>query len=302
MATIHELKERIRSVQSSQKITGAMRMIATSRLRKAEQGLLPARSCLRQLLGMYLRLQPSSPSFFPPEPPKGRAERVALVVFAAGEGMCGAFNINVAKKWEEVMEDYRSRGISGVKVYPVGKILLGAAGKKRGTLPETLPVEWDAGRLYASSCLLADALMEDFRMRRFDRVEVIYTYYKSMASQTVRLRPLLPFVPDPEPLPASGVLAGTPAAPAPFVRPPADYILEPGAEEVAEVLLPMLVRATFYEMCLSGKASEEASRILAMQAANDNARDLMDSLQLEYNKLRQQGITEELSDIFSLPL
>lgn len=298
MTTIHELKERIRSVQSSQKITGAMRMIATSRLRKAEQDLLPARAYRQQLLALHLRLRLSG--LLPDSPwlEERRAERVALVVFAAEEGMCGAFNINVGKKWREVADDFHTRGISEVELLPVGRKIIAELSKTKGAHPSELPVPWDAGDVYASSCRLADALMEDFRAGRYDRVEVLYTSYRSMASQTLLLRCLLPFIPAPEPV----SLPHPEAAPGHPPCLPADYILEPGAEEVAATLYPMIIRATLFEMCLSGKASEEASRILAMQAANDNARELIDSLRLEYNKLRQQSITEELSDIFSLSL
>ncbi len=308
MTTIHELKERIRSVQSSQKITGAMRMIATSRLRKAEQDLLQARACRQQLLEVHLRLRLSGLLPGSPWLEERRAERVALVVFAAEEGMCGAFNINVGKKWREIVDDFHTRGISDVEVFPVGKKILAELSRTKGAHPSELPVPWDAADVYASSRRLADALMEDFRVGRYDRVEVLYTSYKSMGSQTVRLRCLLPFMPDPETsgLPGSGNDPSSEpvSLPHPEAAPgrPADYILEPGAEEVAATLYPMSIRAALFEMCLSGKASEEASRILAMQAANDNARELIDTLQLEYNKLRQQSITEELSDIFSLPL
>ena len=156
------------------------------------------------------------------------------------------------------MDDFHTRGISDVEVFPVGKKILAELSRTKGAHPSELPVPWDAADVYASSRRLADALMEDFRAGRYDRVEVLYTSYKSMGSQTVRLRCLLPFMPDPETsgLPGSGNDPSSEpvSLPHPEAAPgrPADYILEPGAEEVAATLYPMSIRAALFEMCLSG--------------------------------------------------
>ncbi len=132
---------------------------------------------------------------------------------------------------------------------------------------------------------LADELMEDFLKGKYDQVGVVYAHYKSMGVQIVRLRSFLPVIVEPEEKIETTDRLGT------------WYIYEPGCEQILTMLYPLMMHALMYDLLMENKTSEQAARILAMQMANDNAVKLLGKLQLEYNKLRQQGITSELLDI-----
>ena len=130
----------------------------------------------------------------------------------------------------------------------------------------------------------SDELTEAFLAHEFDRIEVVYAYYKSVASQVMKTRLLLPISTE-EFLSDAKAHRNTP------------YIYEPDRSTIFELVLPLFVRSTLQEACYQSRTSEQGARIMAMQMASDNAKNLLEDLQLEYNKLRQQGITTELLDI-----
>ena len=260
MATMRELKGRINSVHSSQKITGAMKMISSARLRKAENKLLQAEPYRRKLWEIYAHIEKSGCEFQSPLTVKRQVKKVAIVIFASDDGLCGAFNINLYKKLVEEVQAYQKRGIREITVFPVGKKIL-------------------------ATRELADELMEDFLKGKYDQVGVVYAHYKSMGVQIVRLRSFLPVAVEPEEKIETTDRLGT------------WYIYEPGCEQILTMLYPLMMHALMYDLLMENKTSEQAARILAMQMANDNAVKLLGKLQLEYNKLRQQGITSELLDI-----
>ena len=257
MATMRELKGRINSVHSSQKITGAMKMISSARLRKAENKLLQAEPYRRKLWEIYAHIEKSGCEFQSPLTEGRQVKKVAIVIFASDDGLCGAFNINLYKKLVGEVQAYQKKGIREITVFPVGKKIL--AEVKR---------------------------IEGIRLKgKYDQVGVIYAHYKSIGVQIIRLRPFLPVTVE---LEEHIEITG---------RPDPWYIYEPGCEQVLAMLYPLMMRALMYNMWVENKTSEQAARILAMQMANDNAVKLLGKLQLEYNKLRQQGITSELLDI-----
>lgn len=283
---MRELKGRINSVHSSQKITGAMKMISSARLRKAENKLSQTRPYQQKLWEIYSRMRRSDEGYVSPFSEERRPVRAAIVVFASDDGLCGVFNITLYKKLVEVIAGYRSEGVEEITVIPVGKKIQPDIHRLRGVRLEAHPEAFEAQDFLEATRQLADGTMQAFLKRRYDRVEVLYTYYKSMGVQFVRLRRFLPVTLGVEVEPVS-----LPEGDAPW------YILEPGAREILEALFPLLLYAQMYEMYMSNRTSEQAARILAMQSANDNAVKLLGNLQLEYNKLRQQGITSELLDI-----
>ncbi len=284
MATMRELKGRINSVHSSQKITGAMKMISSARLRKAENKLLQAMPYRRALEDMYAHIQLSGCEYTSPLEEARIPERIAIVVFASDDGLCGAFNINLYKKLLEVIGVYRSKANTGITVYPVGKKILPEVRRipriQVGGHPDLFEQKEDV----RATTLFADQLMRDFLEQRYDRVEVVYAYYKSMGVQIYRSHQFLPVIV--EEIDRAEVLEKKPW-----------YIYEPDCSNILKLLYPLLLHASMYEMYMENRTSEQAARILAMQMANDNAVKLLGNLQLEYNKLRQQGITTELLDI-----
>lgn len=284
MATMRELKGRINSVHSSQKITGAMKMISSARLRKAENKLLQAGPYRRKLWEIYAHIEKSGCEYISPFVSERKVKRVALIVFASDEGLCGAFNLNLFKKLMEVIEAYQADGVEEIEVFPVGKKIIADVKRIKGIRIGSHPAAFEGKDYVHATARLAEDMMKAFVEEKYDRVEVIYAHYKSVGQQTDRVRQFLPVKLEEE----EGVSV--------FEKEPW-YIYEPDCQTVLQMLYPLMLHALMYEMFMENRTSEQAARILAMQMANDNAVKLLGNLQLDYNKLRQQGITSELLDI-----
>lgn len=283
MSTLRELKGRIGSAASSEKITGAMKMISSAKMHKAEQMLarvVPFRNQLQTIMGNLM----SADAVYSSELTETReVQTVALVVTGSDDGLCGAYNINIFKKLLMRIKELRSGGNLKVIVYPVGKKMEKAVAKlnmsnvtveRTGVLSKATAEEVKQ---------LTEWLKNDFLSHKVDLVEVVSMQFISAGKQLLRSLQLLPVSAD-----AFGEL-------------PANsnrlYIFEPDANTIYNALLPLYVISMMQEVFLQNAASEQAARVMAMQSANDNAQKLLESLKLEYNKLRQQGITTELLDI-----
>ncbi len=287
MATMRELKRRISSVQSSQKITGAMKMISSARLRKAEIALSRAMPYEEQLRSILNHVNERDCDFVSPLRQEREVRQVAIVILGSDEGLCGAFNLNLYKKLVQAVEEYRTQGVEQPEVYPVGKKIIGDVRRMRNIRLKDIPDSFVTGRYAEGVKALSDELIACFQRGEIDRAEVIYTHFKSMGSQTVERLQLLPLSPRKQ---------DEQAGPD-HLEKPRMYIYEPGCREIFETLYPLMIRTLFYKVLLENQTSEQAIRIVAMQMASDNAYKLLGSLQLEYNKLRQQGITTELLDM-----
>lgn len=284
MATMRELKGRIGSVSSSQKITGAMKMISSAKLRKAEQALrhvLPFRNQLQNTINNLLGTDSDYQSPLTEQRP---VQRVALVVFGSDEGLCGAFNVELFKKLNETIKEIETElGFRPqLTVYPVGKKVYGFVSKMQGVdLGEARYLNSKSGADAVKQ--ISDELTSGFLDHTYDRVVLIYDHFKSVGTQILSSQMLLPI--------EIGQLGGAAR------KNTGMYIYEPDSETIFKTVLPLYVRSTLHETWLESRTSEQAARIMAMQMANDNANKLLDGLQLEYNKLRQQSITAELLDI-----
>lgn len=284
MSTLRELKGRIGSVASSEKITGAMKMISSAKMHKAEQGLcrlVPFRNQLQSIMGNLMQADAEYTS----ELTDVRdVKTVTLVTLGSDEGLCGAYNINIFKgllhRINELREAYPSVKVT---VVPIGKKLDKAVATLEGDGVEV--VRTSAGPKSGIDQIreLVDKLKADFVGGQTDRVEVVSMKYLSAGKQRLTVQQLLPVSPE-----AFGNADG------PTNRP---YLFEPDANRIYNTILPLYVLSMTQEVFGQNAASEQAARVMAMQSANDNAQKLHESLQLEYNKLRQQGITTELLDI-----
>lgn len=289
MATLRELKGRIGSVKSSEKITGAMKMISSAKMHKAEgilRRLTPFRDCVQTIIGNLLSSDAVVSS--PLATPHASVSRVTLVVFGSDDGLCGAYNVNVFKFVLARIAELRESYGQGVKItlVPVGKkickILTAFAAKNPGltiapaegidSKTEGTPVK-DFGRGFEA----------EFLGGHLDRVELVYMRYLSAGRQRPVSEEYLPV--SSESLADGSRASGRP------------YIFEPDAMTVFGTVIPMYLLSKMQEAFGHNRASEQAARVMAMQSANDNAQKLLEQLQLEYNKLRQQGITTELLDI-----
>lgn len=286
MATLRELKGRIGSVASTEKITGAMKMISSAKMHKAEGALRQLRPYRDQVETIIGNLLGSDASFDSPlMTPRDVVAHVAIVVWGSDDGLCGAYNINIFKQLLAKIDEYRQTlGESvTITVVPVGAKIAKAASKislpgVNVALPSNVDSKTSEVRDFTWS------LRDSFLSGEYDRVDVLYMSYKSVSRQRIESSQLLPV--------ASGAFSDTSSDVA--LKP---YIFEPSADAIFAKVLPMYLLAVIQDIFTENRASEQAARVMAMQSANDNAKKLQEQLQLEFNKLRQQAITTELLDI-----
>jgi|UniRef100_UPI00359C61F6 F-type H+-transporting ATPase subunit gamma len=289
MASLKEVKNRISSVKSTRQITSAMKMVASAKLHKAQgriENMLPYQRKLNEILTNFLSTDATIESPYTDERPVGR---VAIVAFSSNSSLCGAFNSNVAKMLERTLEEYQSLGRENIQIYPVGKKVEEAV-KKLGFVPQGSYQEMADKPSYMQAYELAGTLMKEFLEGRVDKVELIYHHFKSIGSQILTRDEYLPINLDKVAEEATESTAGKSS----FNN---DYIVEPSAARLITELLPKVLSQKIYTVLLDSNTSEHAARMLAMQAATDNANELIQDLTKQYNKSRQQAITNELLDI-----
>ena len=289
MSSLKEVKNRISSVKSTRQITSAMKMVASAKLHKAQgriENMLPYQRKLNEILTNFLSTDATIESPYTDERPVGR---VAIVAFSSNSSLCGAFNSNVAKMLERTLEEYQSLGRENIQIYPVGKKVEEAV-KKLGFVPQGSYQEMADKPSYMQAYELAGTLMKEFLEGRVDKVELIYHHFKPTGSQILTRDEYLPINLDKVAEEATESTAGKSS----FNN---DYIVEPSAARLITELLPKVLSQKIYTVLLDSNTSEHAARMLAMQAATDNANELIQDLTKQYNKSRQQAITNELLDI-----
>ncbi len=303
MPSLKEIKGRIGSVQSTLKITSAMKLVASAKLRKAQQTIEGMRPYERKLQEMMERLVAQAggagtsewsvrPAVEDEDAAPAR-QKVALVAFASNSSLCGAFNANAVRL---ALETLRSYGDADVTVYSVGRKMAESMKKAGKTSPEDYQKLAD-NPSYAPAAELAGALMEDFREGRLDRVDLVYNHFVSSGKQVPVRETLLPMGEIPSPAAQVRNDKEGDVIPSEAKESSIDYILEPSAAELLEDLIPKSLRLKFYTALLDSNASEHAARTVAMQTATDNGEDLLQELTLQYNKGRQQKITSEILDL-----
>ncbi len=288
MATLRELKGRIGSVASSEKITGAMKMISSAKMHKAElslKRLLPFRSQIESIIGNLLT---ADADFTSPLTETREVRNVSIVVFGSDDGLCGAYNVNIFKQLRARMAALREKFGSDITfdIYPVGAKMVKIVGKMKDASLRTVRVEpqVDSKTTGDGVKIFCEKLQRRFLASETDRVELLYMKFLSAGRQRPQSDALLPVTED--------TFRGADVKEQ--CRP---YIFEPDANTIFRSVLPMFLMAVTQEVFTENRASEQAARVMAMQSANDNAKKLLEQLQLEYNKLRQQSITTELLDI-----
>ena len=288
MATLKALKTRIGSVSSSEKITGAMKMISSAKVHMNEmelRKLVPFRNQVKSVMGHLLD---TNMEFDSPLLTEREVKKVGVVVFGTDDGLCGAYNINIFKQLLiEISHLHQKYGDKvEITVYPIGKKMAKACshlaydGVKTAMYPGVNSKM--EGKVVND---FTQGLRKAFLAGEVDHVEVLYMKFISMSRQRATVEQIFPV--------SREALEG----PQKEGEDNKLYIFEPDANSIFNEVLPMFVLSTMQEITIENRASEQAARVMAMQSANDNAKKLLDSLQLEYNKLRQQSITTELLDI-----
>ena len=310
MPTLREIKSRVSAVRSTLKITGAMKLVASTKLQKAQrriQAMIPYEKALREMM-----------EGLPLDPARCRgasgAGRTAIIAFASNNSLCGSFNHNVIRATLEEIATAggvpglatNGRTMGAVDIFPVGKKMTDALHRAGyGFSAGFVPLSAEAS--YEEAAHLADLVVGGFLDGEYDRVLLVYTHFISPASQKVTVEQLLPLpaAECPDEARADKAAAGSLTGETDFEPASANLtgeihdgvILEPGREELSRRLVPKALRIKVFAAMLDNSASEHAARALAMQLATENAEKLLDTLTLEYNKSRQQKITSEILDL-----
>ena len=315
MPSLKEIKNRIASVNSTRKITSAMKMVASSKLHHAQvqiEKMLPYESMLEHILKTFLASDADAQSVYEQA---REVKRVALVVFSSNSSLCGGFNSNVIRLMQQAMEEYRHLGKDNIVVYPIGRKVAEKVTKLG--YPSAGDFTAMADKPNSVDCIrVATELGMKFRTGEIDKVELIYHHFKSAGSQVLTRKTFLPIDveseldQDHERDLTSNVITKKAQdylkkhkhkggnEEREEAKPLNDnFIVEPDMDTVLGVLIPKLAHLALYTALLDSIASEHAARMVAMQTATDNADELLRELNLQYNKSRQQAITNELLDI-----
>jgi F-type H+-transporting ATPase subunit gamma len=272
-----DIRRRIRSVKNTQQITKAMKMVAAAKLRRSQDRIMAARPYAAALLEVLSSVASRVEVADHPLLAEREERNIALIVVTGDKGLAGAFNANVIKKAQRSIEEQQWNNLQ--------LILLGRKGAdffRRRTLPirhvetnifQALSVE--------NAQQIAGLIIDDYVSEKIDAVYVVYNEFKSVIQQTLKLERLLPFHR------LSGDVAGV------------DYLYEPGPVEILQELLPKHIEFQLYRVLLESAAAEHGARMTAMDAASRNAGEMIESLTLKYNRIRQAAITTEITEIVS---
>ena len=286
MASLKEIKTRITSVKSTKKITSAMKMIASSKLHKAQAAISNFLPYQAKLDAILTNLLSSDTSYDSPFTQTRDVKRVAIVAFASNSSLCGAYNANVVKEFNATYNKYKALGKDNILIYPIGKKIADAV-KKQGLVSQGDYKEMADKPSYVMVQDLAKDLIMKYIDKEIDEVVLIYHHFISTGSQKLINVDFLPFD-------LSHAQSGDTATKNAVQT---DYILEPSKEEILESLIPTVLYSRLYAALLDANASEHAARTMAMQIASDNADELVQDLIIQYNKSRQQAVTNQLLDI-----
>jgi F-type H+-transporting ATPase subunit gamma len=279
MATLRDIQRRIRSVQSTQKITKAMKLVAAAKLRRAQERITAARPYAMKMSELLSDLVGRTEGDAHPLLAHRESKRRRLVVITADKGLCGAFNSNVLRA---ALAFLREPGHSEVTLVVVGKKARDFYRRRSWQIKGEMLGFFD--RLaYAHAQELAAGLMEDHLDGEVDEVHLIYNEFRSVAVQRVVRQQLLPIEARPE-TEAPAAVGG-------------DYIYEPSADAILAALLPRHVTTQVFRALMESVAGEYGARMTAMEAASKNAKEMIDVLTIQFNKARQERITKELLDI-----
>jgi len=276
MATLRDIQRRIRSVQSTQKITRAMKLVAAAKLRRAQERILAARPYANKMSELLGNLVSGADDAVHPLLEQRHGPRRQIVIITADKGLAGAFNSNILRRSIELI---RESSVAELTLVVVGRKARDFYRRRPYTIKRDMIGFWD--RLaYSHAAELADFFMQEYLANEVDEVWLLYNEFRSVALQRPVRVQLLP-IPRTE-------TAGTETV---------DYIYEPGPEEILGELLPRHVRMQVYRALMESLAGEYGARMTAMEAATSNAKEMIDVLSIQYNKARQDKITKELMDI-----
>jgi F-type H+-transporting ATPase subunit gamma len=283
MPSLKEVKSRISSVVSTQQITKAMRMVAASKLRRAQDKMHQIRPYAAQLSAIVSNLTAAVGSDTTQDWYKAKREehRILVVSITSDRGLCGAFNSNVLKTTIKLIQEKYGQQLSkgNVTILPLGKRSMDYFVKRKYNCADSF---WGIfGHLtFANVAKAGEYIIEAYKRGEYDKVEIVYNEFKNVATQVLRIEQLLPFSVNPS------SAKNTP-----------NYIFEPDAEHLLNGLIPQMLYVQLYRSVLESNAAEHAARMTAMDKASENAGELLKELKLIYNRSRQAAITKEILEI-----
>ena len=282
---LKEVRTRIKSVQSTQQITKAMKMVSAAKLRRAQDAITQMRPYAQKLQEVLGNIVSSSEGELGMDLATERfAEKVLIIIVTSDRGLCGGYNSNLIKLVKSVIKDkYAEQQASGnVTILPIGK-----KGYEHFTKNGYKVIDnyWSifTGLSFDKVQAAAKYAMDAFANGEFDRVELVFSEFKNAATQQYIAEQFLPIRKTSETVSKVN----------------ADFIFEPNKEVLVAELMPKILNTQLYKAVLDGNASEHGARMTAMDKASDNANELLKSLKISYNRARQAAITTELSEIVS---
>ena len=291
MANLKEVRTRIESVNSTKQITSAMKMVAASKLRKAQNSIMALRPYADKFSEILERIMSScqQPTANSQQP---TANSVLIVPLSSNKGLCGTFNANVIRETINLIKDeYQD-------FYDNGKIDILCVGSK---VEEALrfkkyPVVGNENILldditYDNAAAFAERLMKDFDDKKYDKIVFVYNQFKNAATQVLVTEQFLPVISQQPTVNSQEPIAKS--------QSPTDYIFMPNKEDIFKEMLPKSLKLQVYKILLDSYASEQGARMISMTQATDNATELLKELNISYNKARQSAITNELVEIIS---
>jgi F-type H+-transporting ATPase subunit gamma len=291
MANLKEVRNRIKSVSSTQQITKAMKMVSAAKLKRATNAIVQLRPYANKLKELLANLSASLEDGSSPFLQQREPNKVLVVVVSSNRGLAGAFNANVIKTANNLIAEKYTEQLRA------GNVSIVAIGKKSQEFYQRRKynVIGNNNDLYLdlnfeNTSVITQSIMDGFLKGEYDRVELVYNQFKNAAMQILTVEQLLP-VPKPE--------VKKDETKKDLNKVQVDYILEPSQEAIVEQLIPKNIKIQLYKAVLDSNASEHGARMTAMDKATENAGDLLKALKLAYNQARQAAITTELTEIVS---
>ncbi len=288
MANLKEVRTRIASVNNTMQITSAMKLVAASKLKRAQDNIVQMRPYANKLYEILKNISQSqeggeddSNLMKDKEPHK-----VLLILISSNRGLCGSFNATVIRRATKLIEEKYAEQYKKGDLYllTIGKKVFEYFERRKYNIVSDHSSLWDDLNFSAVNAI-SEKLIADFEAGKYDRIEIVYNQFKNAASQIIQVEQFLPIVKNEDESEAEANNKNI------------DYIFEPDTATILEQLRPKILKIQFYKAILDSNASEHGARMTAMHQATENAGEMLDALKLEYNKARQAAITKELLEI-----
>ena len=291
MPSLKEVRNRIKSVQSTQQITKAMKMVAAAKLRKAQDATIQLRPYSKKLNEILSNLSSNSEAMAEnPFTEVREIKNVLIVVITSDRGLCGPFNTNILKASNSLLIEKYGEQLKNGKVtfLCIGKRGLEYFTKRYPNIIGEYAIIFQK-LSFDGVKLAAERAMDGFLKKEFDVVDVVYNEFKNVATQIVRKDQWLPIAPD--------TIAGSKELKPVETKTNKDYIFEPSVDVILNELVPKSLKIKFYRAVLESNASEHGARMTAMDKATENAGEMLKDLKISYNRSRQASITKEILEI-----